>query len=154
MLDDFAIPFPSVAGKCPECGKASEYSAYCDPCHRKVRHQDRVRAATRAVEPLMRAMPDWNWAVTSDPLFAERVRVPGFRAFAERWEPRRGSVLLSAPSGAGKTSAMRAVAARLALAAIETADPTAPIVEAVWAKAHALVRAVKEHRLGGGLCHR
>lgn len=143
---------PPPGGDCRECGAPVEFGWCCEACfaagERRLR-LDRVRAR---VDALMRSLPPWPWARVGDSRWAERVRVERYRAFAAKYEPRLGNVVLTGPSGAGKTAAMCAAAARLASAAVDAADDRATICGALWTDAHALVRAAREHRLGAGPC--
>jgi len=136
--------------KCHVCGVAVEIGKWCESClladNLKL---DRARIA-RSLSALKRSAPKWPWPVPAESFFAERVRFGRFRGFAEKWKPEVGNVVLSGPSGTGKTSAMFFCMSRLGDEAIESVSDRHPICRAVWTSALRLARAAKEHRLGNG----
>jgi len=143
---------PPAGGNCRECGKPVECGWTCEACFSADERRQRLVRVRDRVGALTRSLPPWPWARVSDPRFVERVRVERYRAFAAKFAPQHGNVVLSGASGAGKTAAMCAAAARLSSAAIDAADERAPICRSLWTDAHALVRATREHRLGAGTC--
>jgi DNA replication protein DnaC len=72
------------------------------------------------------------------PLWRDRVRFAQLRALATQWTPSAGSVLISAPSRAGKTAGCVALVHRLIAEATATADPAHIATSTAWISGLAL----------------
>ena len=140
---------------CRGCGRDTP-GWWCVACHAA----DDLRRARSDVDgrtgALRRALPPWRWARIGDPTWLARVPDRRLRQLAERWTPTSGSVLLSGPSGAGKTSACVALAWRLLGEACEAGDVEHVACSAAWVSALDLAddwRRSQYDREGSPLAH-
>lgn len=131
----------------------------CDDCRARAHREEvaRRRAATdqrerdRIDERVARIPHTWPWCRVDSAEFAARVE-ERLRRVAAQWQPARGSLLLLAPSGAGKTSCLVALAHRMASEASATLEPEKVdfVARTSWTSALDLTRAMRAYRLGSG----
>ncbi len=112
----------------------------------KARHRERVEQRTewKRRTALARARGEWT---DDDAAFAGAVKSRKMRAVADRWSLNSGGLLLTGPTGCGKTSAARRALRRLVRAATSERDP---VLAFRWLTAVEIARARRNHPLGQG----
>lgn len=132
---------------CAECSAPITRGARCEHCAAAFVHGIARSEIRKACSDLLKALPPWDWARIDDPLFGQRVS-KRIGAAAQAWSIERGNLLILAPSGAGKTTAMVALVHRLFVEALDARDNAHPITKAYWITGYQLAAARREHRLG------
>jgi DNA replication protein DnaC len=98
---------------CTTCGTTfrSIFASECEPCGQKAKEQLRRETISSQVGAARRSIPDWPWARFSDPKFIERTANAAAMVTAGKaWTPKAGNLILSGPTGLGKTVTAVAIA--------------------------------------------
>lgn len=108
----------------------------------------------------LRDVPDWTWARLNNDDFVSRIRFPRLLAYAHRYEPKVGSVVISGDTGCGKTSLTCAMLHRLRDSEVAKVLASRPgsrpskilwtLRDLVWTTGFDLAKARRENSLGDG----
>jgi DNA replication protein DnaC len=120
--------------------------AFCEPCDVAEKHERKVQRVHQATRKLAKHLEPWLQAGEAE--LRRRVHAPRLLAFADKWQPGRGSLALLGPSGVGKTTAEILCANRLRIEAINAGDDTRPITRAMWVTGIELALDGRESRFG------
>jgi len=101
--------------RCPGCGAVRPWEdpPTCD-CEAKAEQARAREARERILGRAYRSIPGaFSWARVKDPFYLSRPLHGAARAFAEEWRRGQGNVLLTGPTGRGKTACSIALLHRI-----------------------------------------
>lgn len=149
-------PLGPIEFLCGDCSHAAERSR---PERERALREQSWREEISSWAPLS-GVPEWPWARLDNGEFTRRIRFPRLLAFAEKYEPKHGSVILSADTGDGKTSLAAAALYRLRdgevakVLAREVGTPATRTLsilrDLVWTTGFDVAKARRETSLGEG----
>ena len=130
--------------KCADCRALTDGRKFCGAC---IERRIAARDAAKLREARMIALAGVPMAWTDNTeTYLRAVKSPKMRAIGERYALTNGSLLTTAPTGAGKTAS----AARALRRLIRAAKLGDAVCHVLWTNGSELARARRRHKLGEG----